>query len=132
MRRVLDGACLADDPGPWDSSKISMNFSFRRASIRPDNDEYQLAAFFPRRGRRLQRRASEEAGTIVPAFDAVRKAARVADFLEGDSPSAPRTPGARTGAVTTPRHSTTACDPEEAPAAPSAGDPRGTGRAWPL
>lgn len=126
---MLGEAFLADDPGPWVASKISMNFSFRRASIRTDHDEYQLAAFFPRRGRRLQRRASEEAGTIVPAFDAVRKAARVADFLEGDSPSAPRTLGARTGAVTTPRHGTTASDLEEELAALSAVDPRGAGGA---
>ena len=64
--KKIDPQVVADDPGPWDSSRIQKNYSFRRASIRTDVEEYVLSAFIPKARRQLTRRRSEENGSVVP------------------------------------------------------------------
>lgn len=61
----VDPTLNEDDEGPWEHTGIQKNFSFRRAILKTDADEYVLAAFFPKK-RRLAKRRLEEARVVVP------------------------------------------------------------------
>jgi len=63
-QRLVEDEVLNDDPGPWVSSRISMNFSLRRATLRTDTDEYKLIGFFP--GFPGVVRVLDATGMIVP------------------------------------------------------------------
>lgn len=82
---------LQEDPGPWVADRIKMAYSVRKATLKTDQEEYQLMSFFPRLPRALTRRLSEEvrataASNMVPPPDAPSPAPSVSG---SSAPSAP-------------------------------------------
>ena len=66
MEQKVGRDIVAEDPGPWVTERIKLNFSMRRAALCTDLEEYNLLAFFPRGRRGLRRRVSEQRGDILP------------------------------------------------------------------